>query len=180
MSARNAIPVTRCGAPALLLVLLVLCLMLASSARADVYMWKDPETGKTRMTNILPPWLRGAKPGDSVPKVEIIRDGKVLDPATAFAPAEPAPVSTRRRGEAEGAPPGSGNEAGPASPVGDAVAAPGSANAPPPSAQGPPGGPPGAQGPSGVPPDAQVPPGLPSVPGQGQSPAQGSPLPVSR
>lgn len=73
-------------------------------ARADVYMWKDPATGKTYMTNLPPPWLRDPKPGRRVPKVEVIREGKVLDPATAFAKPEPPPLPTRRRsGEAEDA-----------------------------------------------------------------------------
>jgi hypothetical protein len=75
---------------------------VGAPAIADVYMWKDPATGKTYMTNLPPPWLRDPQPGRRVPKVEVIREGKVLDPATAFAKPEPPPLPTRRRtGETE-------------------------------------------------------------------------------
>ncbi len=72
------------------------------AAHADVYMWKDPATGKTRMSNIVPSWLREPKPGAKTPKVEVIRGSQVLDPATAFAKPEPLPVPTRRRTEEGG------------------------------------------------------------------------------
>ncbi len=79
--------------------LLGLCL----AAHADVYMWKDPATGKTRMSNIVPSWLREPKPGAKTPKVEVIRGSQVLDPATAFAkPEPPPPLPTRRRTEEGG------------------------------------------------------------------------------
>ena len=83
-------------------VLVVAMLGAPLAANADVYMWKDPATGKTRMTNIVPQWLREPKPGARMPKVEVIRGGKVLDPATAFAKPEPPPAPVRRRTEEGG------------------------------------------------------------------------------
>lgn len=82
--------------PAAVLWLAALLALPCGPAAADVFMWKDPATGKTRMTNIAPPWLREPKPGVRIPKVEVIRGGKVLDPAAAFATPEAQPVSTRR------------------------------------------------------------------------------------
>lgn len=113
------------------------------AANADVFMWKDPATGKTRMTNIVPQWLREPKPGARTPKVEVIRGGKVLDAATALAPPEPPPAPVRRRTE-EG-----GEQA-----AAQATGAPGS------------GGAGGQQAlPAGDVPPGQVPPGQPSPPG---------------
>jgi len=83
-------------------VLVVAMLGAPLAAHADVYMWKDPATGKTLMTNIVPQWLREPKPGARTPKVEVIRDSKVLDPATAFAKPEPPPAPIRRRTEEGG------------------------------------------------------------------------------
>jgi hypothetical protein len=85
------------GAGALLLSL------AGGPALADVYIWKDPVTGRTRMTNIPPPWVRDPAPGQRVPRVEVIREGRVIDPATALANPQPrqapveveAPQSTR-------------------------------------------------------------------------------------
>ena len=79
----------------------VALLLACFSVRADVFMWKDPATGKTRMTNIEPPWLRNSRPGVRIPKVEVIRDGKVMDPAAAFAQPEPPPQPLRRRPDEE-------------------------------------------------------------------------------
>ena len=63
----------------------------AASASADMFVWKDPQTGRTRMSNIAPPWLREPVPGKRMPKVEVVRDNKVIDPALAFATPQPAP-----------------------------------------------------------------------------------------
>ena len=63
----------------------------ATSASADVFVWKDPQTGRTRMSNIAPPWLREPVPGRRMPKVEVVRDNKVIDPSVAFATPQRAP-----------------------------------------------------------------------------------------
>jgi len=67
----------------------------AAPAAADMFVWKDPETGRTRMSNIPPPFLREPPARGRVPKVDVIRDRKVIDAATAFAnpqqPATPSP-----------------------------------------------------------------------------------------
>jgi hypothetical protein len=75
--------------------LLFAAMLLARPALADMYVWKDPDTGKTRMTNIVPPWLREPVPGKRMPRVEVVRDNKVIDPGTALANPQrpPEPVS---------------------------------------------------------------------------------------
>ena len=65
--------------------------LLAAPAHADVFVWKDPQTGRTRMSNIAPPWLREPVPGKRTPKVEVVRDNKVIDPSVAFATPQRAP-----------------------------------------------------------------------------------------
>lgn len=72
---------------------LVVAALAASPAAADVFVWKDPQTGKTRMSNIAPPWLREPVPGRRVPTVDVIRDRKVIDPATAFANPQSLPAA---------------------------------------------------------------------------------------
>ena len=72
--------------------------MLAPAAFADVYVWKDTQTGRTRMSTSPPEWLREGTPG---PKVEVIRENRVIDAATAFtAPQPPAEMSERQRAAA--------------------------------------------------------------------------------
>jgi len=90
------------GLSALRLAVAALSIGSGATAIADMYTWKDPVTGRTYMTNLPPPWLRGPKPGQRIPKVEVMRDGRVMDPATAFAKPEAPQVPTRRRaGDAE-------------------------------------------------------------------------------
>jgi hypothetical protein len=79
--------------------------------------------------------------------VEVIRNGRVLDPAAAFAAPEPVPAAARRREPAENAAP-AGAEAGPAGPI---VL------------------PPGTQ----LPPGIQLPPGMVIAPGPAAPPVQG-------
>lgn len=77
--------------------------LLAGPVCADVYIWKDPETGRTRMTNIPPPWVREPAAGRRLPQVEVIRDGRLIDPGTALANPQPAPARAedeRRESEA--------------------------------------------------------------------------------
>ena len=80
-----------------------------ASARADVFTWKDPQTGRTRMSNIPPPWLRDPQPGQRVPKVQVIRENKVIEPAAAFAapqlPATPSQQQMRAANPAAAATP---------------------------------------------------------------------------
>ncbi len=81
-----------------------LCLAAAPAA-ADMYTWKDPVDGRTRMSNIAPSWLREPVPGKRMPKVEVIRDQKVIDAATAFAnPQEPARPSAKQMAAVKPAP----------------------------------------------------------------------------
>ena len=91
--------------------------LAALPAAADVFTWKDPQTGKTRMSNIAPPWLREPVPGQRVPKVEVIRDNKVIDPATAFANPQrlPAQAPVIKSPPAAGAAPPAGSR--PAAPA---------------------------------------------------------------
>jgi hypothetical protein len=73
----------------------------AAPAAADMFVWKDPETGRTRMSNIPPPFLREPPPSGRAPKVEVIRDRKVIDAATAFSnPQPPATPSERQLAKA--------------------------------------------------------------------------------
>jgi hypothetical protein len=80
----------------------LLLALTGGAAFADVYIWKDPATGRTRMTNIPPPWVRDPAPRQRVPRVEVIREDRVMDPATALANPQPrqVPVEEERR-EAE-------------------------------------------------------------------------------
>ncbi len=71
---------------------------LPPAAMADMYTWKDPQTGRTRMSNIPPPWLRDSSAG---PKVEVIRGNQLITPAVAFSkPQPPAELSARQRAAA--------------------------------------------------------------------------------
>ncbi len=84
---------SRTAAGRLLLVLSVLCCggLGAGMAWADVYIWRDPQTGAKRMSNVPPPWVRDNTRG---PRVEILRDGKPISAEAAAAnlraPAEPS------------------------------------------------------------------------------------------
>lgn len=69
---------------------IIICIgVLVGPVGADVYVWKDPATGKTRMTNIPPPWVREPPPGRRLPRVEVIRGTSVIDPKTALANPQP-------------------------------------------------------------------------------------------
>ena len=87
--------------------LVAVMLLLARPALADMFVWKDPDTGKTRMSNIAPPWLREPVPGRRMPKVEVVRDNKVIDPGTALANPQrpPEPVSNPAAKAGAGTPP---------------------------------------------------------------------------
>lgn len=82
--------------------LAVVLACLPWAAAADMYTWKDPQTGRTRMSNSPPQWLREGLPG---PRVEVMRGNKLIDAATAFAsPQEPAQMSERQRAMAGASP----------------------------------------------------------------------------
>jgi hypothetical protein len=73
-------------------------MLAAGPVHADVYVWKDPQTGRTRMTSTPPEWVRE---GTSGPTVEVIRENRVIAPAAAFAkPQAPAELSARQRATA--------------------------------------------------------------------------------
>jgi len=79
------------------LLLAALCpgLFAGGMARADVYIWRDPQTGAKRMSNIAPPWVRANTRG---PRVEVLRDGKPISTQAATAnPQAPAEPSERQR-----------------------------------------------------------------------------------
>lgn len=78
------------------LLLVLLCAgAFTGIAWADVYIWRDPQTGARRMSNVPPPWVRDNTRG---PKVEILRDGKPISAQAAAAnPQAPAEPSERQR-----------------------------------------------------------------------------------
>lgn len=47
-------------------------------ASAQMYMWKDPETGQTKMSNSRPAWFR-SNDGVRGPRTQLILNGKVID-----------------------------------------------------------------------------------------------------
>lgn len=78
--------------------LLLAAALLPPVAVADMYTWRDPETGRTRMSNIPPPWVRD---GSSGPRVEVIRGNRVIDIPTALSkPQPPAELSPSQRAAA--------------------------------------------------------------------------------
>lgn len=71
---------------------------LPTASMADMFIWKDPETGRTRMSNIPPLWLRDGSIG---PRVEVLRGNRPIDASAAFAnPQPPAELSARQRAAA--------------------------------------------------------------------------------
>lgn len=84
-------------APGTVPVLLVAAALLvpAMPAQADVYTWRDPQTGRKRMSNIPPRWVLENAVG---PRVEVIRGNTVIDVGTSIAkPQEPAQPSAAQR-----------------------------------------------------------------------------------
>jgi hypothetical protein len=56
----------------------VLALALCETGVADVYTWKDPSTGRTRISNFAPPWYkRGEEPVRS--HVVVTRGTSLID-----------------------------------------------------------------------------------------------------
>jgi hypothetical protein len=53
-----------------------LFLTAAGDAYAEMYRWRDPQTGTTKYSNVPPPWYRR---GEGGPSVQVIVDGKPVD-----------------------------------------------------------------------------------------------------
>jgi len=53
-------------------------LLVSNAACAQVYSWKDPNTGQSHFSNIAPPWYRRTE-AVSGPRVIETLDGKVVD-----------------------------------------------------------------------------------------------------
>jgi uncharacterized iron-regulated membrane protein len=93
------------------LILALLCAVaFTGTAWADVYIWRDPQTGARRMSNAPPPWIRDNTRG---PKVEILRDGKPISAEAASAnPQAPTEPSARQRAAGAAAAAASGRPQG--------------------------------------------------------------------
>ena len=76
--------------------LLVALAVAAASAQADMYRYRDPETGQMKLTNIPPPWL--AKPGAAAPRTDVIRDQATPAAPAAAKPAAEPPAPTPSAG----------------------------------------------------------------------------------
>lgn len=72
-------------------------------ASADMYRYRDPDTGKIKLTNIPPPWLNKPELAMKAPRTEVIRPPGA--PAPASAAAAPAPGSSATRPAASGTAP---------------------------------------------------------------------------
>lgn len=60
------------------LALAAAALLTGGAAHAQMYSWKDPDSGRSKLSNIPPPWYnRGASA--SGPRVITTRGGKVID-----------------------------------------------------------------------------------------------------
>ncbi|MCL4798608.1 MAG: hypothetical protein KJ025_03420 [Burkholderiales bacterium] len=75
-------PAARGGAPraALAAALAALLAAAAAPAHAQVYSWRDSQTGQLRISTVPPPWLRAGGATAAGPKVNVIKDGKVVPP----------------------------------------------------------------------------------------------------
>ena len=75
--------------------LVAVILLSPAAARADVYTWRDPQTGGKRMSNIPPRWVVENTVG---PRVEVMRGSSIIDLNKALAsPQEPAQPSAQQR-----------------------------------------------------------------------------------
>lgn len=73
---------------------LLLALLLAAPAQADLYRWRDPQTGSIKFSNLPPSWYGDPQREAGAPFVEIVPDlsprGPNAAPQAAAAPAKPA------------------------------------------------------------------------------------------
>ena len=75
--------------------LLFLALLAIAPAHADLYRWRDPQTGSIKFSNLPPPWHGDPVREIGAPRVEVIPDlsprrGAPPPPAAATAAAKPA------------------------------------------------------------------------------------------
>jgi len=61
----------------LLFSLFLAAALATSPAFAQIYQWKDPETGSTKLTNLRPPWYRNDQ--QSGPRTQLILHGQLID-----------------------------------------------------------------------------------------------------
>lgn len=75
--------------------------LAGAPAWADMYMWRDPQTGAKRMSNIPPRWVVEQTRG---PRVQVIRGNTVIDLNTSLSnPLPAAEPSARQRAMGEAA-----------------------------------------------------------------------------
>jgi hypothetical protein len=75
------------GRPGVRAAALAVLLGAAGAADAQLYRWRDPETGSVKLSTVPPPWYRGGV--SSGPHVDMLLDGKLADPLTQRAAAAP-------------------------------------------------------------------------------------------
>lgn len=83
----------RCQAGGLAIAAAAFTLIGGGEARAELYRWRDPQTGATHYSSVPPAWYRR---GEGGPPVQVIVDGKPVDrpPDSGTAPG-PAPAQPR-------------------------------------------------------------------------------------
>jgi signal transduction histidine kinase len=61
------------------LLFLIVAAAVALPVAAQMYMWKDPETGQTKMSNVKPPWYGSNQPGVRGPRTQVFLNGNLVD-----------------------------------------------------------------------------------------------------
>lgn len=79
----------------------MVCAGAAGDVSAELYRWRDPQTGATHYSSVPPAWYRR---GEGGPSVQVIIDGKVADRPPEAAP-PPAQAPQEPRGAARAATP---------------------------------------------------------------------------
>lgn len=74
---------------------LLLAVMVAAPAQADLYRWRDPQTGSIKFSNLPPPWYGDPAREIGAPPVEVVPDlsprrGAPPPPAATTPAAKPA------------------------------------------------------------------------------------------
>jgi len=60
--------------------LALLACLAGAAAHAQVYSWRDPQSGQLRISTVPPPWLRDRGAAAAGPRVHVYKDGKVVPP----------------------------------------------------------------------------------------------------